>query len=153
MRFIFSVVLIMVTACDSPTAIDDRWAVPEEIDFAASLEIDLATMNRTESGLYWQDLQLGSEDAPAVTLDDEIRIHYTLWLPNGDEVDTTIGGTPFQSEVILLIPGVAEGVTGMKRGGVRKLVIRPELAWPSGYGDIPPRTTVIFEVELIAIVM
>jgi FKBP-type peptidyl-prolyl cis-trans isomerase FkpA len=152
MRHLAAALIILVAACDSPTELDDRWADPERITFAISLDIDLDAMTLTESGLYWQDLEPGSEDGQPVSLDDEVRIHYTIWLPDGSQVESTIGGTPFQSEVVLLIPGVAEGLTGMRRGGVRKLVIRPELGWPNGYGAIPPRTTVVFQIELIAIV-
>lgn len=149
---LFLTALVLVAACDSPSEPDDRWAVPEEITFAASLGIDLAAMNRTESGLYWQDITMGQEQSPAVIVEDEVRLHYTIWLPDGRSVETTRGGTPFQSDVRLIVAGVAEGIMGMKPGGIRKLVIRPELAWPSGRGNIPPITTIVFEIELIAIV-
>jgi peptidylprolyl isomerase len=143
--------VLVLAGCDDPAQPDDRWAVPEDIEFAASLGIDLDAMNRTESGLYWQDIEPGSESGRAVVLDDEVLFHYTIWLPDGTSVETTIGGPPFQQEVLLLIPGVAEGVTGMRPGGVRRLVIRPELAWPNGYGRIPPVTTIVFEMELVGI--
>lgn len=153
MRFLLAATVVLFTGCDSPSEPDDRWAVPEEITFAASLGIDLAAMNRTESGLYWQDLEPGDPQSAAVVIDDEVRFHYTIWLPDGRSVETTIGATPVQSEVILLIPGVAEGIIGMRPGGVRRLVIRPELAWPNGRRDsIPPLTTIVFRIELIAIV-
>jgi FKBP-type peptidyl-prolyl cis-trans isomerase FkpA len=152
MRVPISALLVALAACDSPSEPDDRWAVPEEITFAASLEIDLTAMNRTDSGLYWQDVLIGNEDGPAVGLDDEVRFHYTIWLPDGSSLETTRGGSPFQRDVLLLIPGVAEGITGMRPGGTRKLVIRPELVGPNGHGAIPPRTTIVFEIELIAIV-
>ena len=151
MRLLFLATFLLTAGCDSPSDPDDRWAVPEEIEFAASLEIDLAQMNRTESGLYWLDLEPGNASGPAVMLEDVVTFHYTIWLPDGRSVDTTRGETPFQSEVLLLIPGVAEGITGMRPGGVRKLVVRPELAWPNGNGPIPPITTIVYEIELIAI--
>jgi peptidylprolyl isomerase len=151
MRLLFLATFLFTAGCDSPSELDDRWAVPEDIEFAASLEIDLAQMTRTESGLYWMDLAPGNASGPAVMLEDVVTFHYTIWLPDGRSVDTTRGGMPFTSEVLLLIPGVAEGITGMRPGGVRKLVVRPELAWPNGNGPIPPITTIVYEIELIAI--
>jgi FKBP-type peptidyl-prolyl cis-trans isomerase FkpA len=152
MRLLSGALIALFLGCDSPSEPDDRWAVPEEIEFAASLGIDLAAMNKTESGLYWEDIEPGNEDTRAVVLEDEVRFHYTIWLPDGTSVETTRGGSPHQREVLLLIPGVAEGITGMRRDGIRRLVIRPELAWPNGYGSIPPITTIVFEIELVAIV-
>lgn len=152
MRFLFTAVLVLFTACDSPSEPDDRWAVPEDIVFATSLGIDLDAMNRTESGLYWEDIELGDPESPAVVLEDEVRFHYTIWLPDGSNVETTIGGTPVQNEVILLTRGIAEGIIGMRPDGVRRLVIRPELAWPNGRELIPPLTTIVFRIDLIAIV-
>ena len=152
MRYLLATVLVLCTGCDSPSELDDRWAVPEEIEFATSLEIDLDAMNRTDSDLYWEDIVVGDELDPAVVLEDEVRLHYTIWLPDGSEVETTYGGPPLQRDVLLLLPGVAEGITGMRPGGKRRLVIRPELAWPNGFGEIPPITTIVFEIEVIAIV-
>jgi FKBP-type peptidyl-prolyl cis-trans isomerase len=151
MRFLLLATLLFTAGCDSPSEPDDRWAVPEEIEFAASLEIDLELMTRTESGLYLMDVEPGNASLPAVVLEDVVTFHNAIWLPDGRRVDTTHGGTPFESEVLLLIPGVAEGITGMRPDGVRRLVIRPELAWPNGNGPIPPITTIIYDIELIAI--
>jgi FKBP-type peptidyl-prolyl cis-trans isomerase len=151
MRLTTIAILLFIAGCDSPSDPDDRWAVPEEIEFAASLEIDLAQMNLTESGLYWIDIEPGNASGPTVVLEDVVTFHYTIWLPDGRSVETTRGATPFQNEVLLLIPGVAEGITGMRPGGKRKLVIRPGLAWPNGNDPIPPITTIVYEIELIAI--
>ena len=52
-----------------------------------------------------------------------------------------------------MIKGWDEAIPGMKVGEVRKLTIPPDL----GYGndgkraDIPPNSTLIFEVELVGI--
>jgi FKBP-type peptidyl-prolyl cis-trans isomerase FkpA len=146
------VVLAMsVSACSSPTEPDDRWARPENIQFAESLHIDLAAMNRTQSGLYWQDLQVGTGATAAAY--NNVRVHYTGWLPDGTMFESsraTNAPIEFLLGVGLVIRGWDEGIVGMQVGGTRKLVIRPELAYGrSGKGPIPPLTTLIFDVELL----
>jgi FKBP-type peptidyl-prolyl cis-trans isomerase len=89
-----------------------------------------------------------------------VAVHYTGWLwqdgRKGAKFDSSRDrGEPFvfplgAGQVIL---GWDEGVAGMKVGGTRTLIIPPA----AGYGemgagaDIPPNSTLIFEVELIAI--
>ena len=47
---------LVFVACGSDAGVGPN---PEEIVFAAELEIDLATMTRTASGLYFQDVVVG----------------------------------------------------------------------------------------------
>lgn len=152
-KFLIPLIAIAALSCDSSTDLDERWARPENIQFAQSLEINLSEMNRTASGLYWQDLVEGTGVAAAVG--HTVVIHYRGWLPDGtlfdssydrnDPIDFPLGGG-------FVIAGMDEGIVGMQPGGIRKLVIRPELAYGKrGKGPIPPLATLIFDVELVSI--
>ncbi|WP_396626967.1 FKBP-type peptidyl-prolyl cis-trans isomerase [Luteitalea sp.] len=71
----------------------------------------------------------------------------------GSLFDTSLqaGRTPFTFVLGAgsVIRGWEQGVPGMKVGGIRRLVIPPELAYGStGSGSIPPNATLIFEVRL-----
>lgn len=122
--------------------------------YAADLNIDLATMTRSETGLYYQDVVVGdgaSADAGRTAL-----VHYTGWLPDGAEFDSSRDGDE-PLEVVIgegrVIDGWEEGLRGMRVGGQRRLVIPPDLAYGSqGTGGvIPPDATLVFDVELVEI--
>lgn len=118
---------------------------PTSPDFDSSLGIDLAAMNRSGTGLYWQDLAVGTGDP--VQPGTSVTVGYSGWLPDGRLFDS--GSFPFTLGSGVVIPGFDEGVTGMRPGGKRKLVIPPELGYGSrAVGSIPPNSTLVFEVEL-----
>jgi FKBP-type peptidyl-prolyl cis-trans isomerase FkpA len=146
----------MTAGCSSPAELDDRWAIPENIQYAASLDIDLPAMQKTASGLYWEDIHVGT--GPSAVDGNLVTVHYTGWLPDGTVFETTRDErnqplTPFPLGVGLVIRGWDEGIVGMQAGGKRRLVIRPALAYGrQGRGTvIPPLTTLIFDVELVAL--
>jgi peptidylprolyl isomerase len=108
----------------------------------------------TESGLKYYDITPGTGDSPK--LGQTVVVHYTGWLTDGTQFDSSFDrGEPlsFALGAGNVIPGWDEGVSTMKVGGKRQLVIPPAL----GYGDqgagnaIPPGSTLIFEVELLEI--
>lgn len=124
---------------------------PEEMNFAPELEIDLSQMQQASSGLYTRDVTVGSGET--ATPGNAVAVHYTGWLPDGTQFDSSVGGDPFVFDLGAqqVIQGWDEGVAGMREGGVRQLVIPSELAYgPSGAGGvIPPNATLVFRVELL----
>ena len=86
----------------------------------------------------------------------KVIVHYTGKLESGQKFDSSHDrGSPF---VFVLgegrvIKGWEEGLSSMKIGGKRTLIIPPYLAYgSSGAGNvIPPNATLIFEVELVDI--
>lgn len=117
-------------------------------DFASSLNINLSAMTKTASGLYYQDLVVGT--GATAKRGDRVTVRYTLWLPNGQLMDS--GTFPFTLGTQQVIQGFDEGVTGMAVGGKRKLVVHPDLGYGArGQGGIGPNQTLVFEVELTAI--
>ena len=108
----------------------------------------------TASGLGYVDIVEGSGRLPKTG--DSVSVHYTGWLKSGKKFDSSHD----RKEPLVfaigrgrVIKGWDEGVSGMRVGGKRKLIIPAHL----GYGDrgaggvIPPGATLIFEVELLAI--
>lgn len=140
----------MTAAPEAPPA--DVITDLREIDWAPELEIDLDAMERRESGLYVQVLQTGSGSEAGYG--DEMGVHYTVWLPNGFKVDSSHDGDPPEPlDMVLgqtrLIDGWVEGVTGMRLGEKRKLVLPYDLAYGArGRDPIPPYSPLVFEVEL-----
>jgi len=111
-------------------------------------------MNETDSGLKYEDLEMGNGDTAEPG--HKVTVHYTGWLEDGTKFDSSLDrNNPFQFKLGqgMVIKGWDEGVAGMQIGGKRKLTIPADL----GYGErgagnvIPPNATLIFDVELLAL--
>jgi FKBP-type peptidyl-prolyl cis-trans isomerase FkpA len=103
------------------------------------------------------DLRVGT--GTEVLAGQTITVIYTGWLYSNTAPENkgSIFNGPNQRAQFSLsnvIAGWQRGIPGMRVGGVRRLVIPPELAYGSSTPDpsvIPPNATLLFEVELISI--
>jgi len=133
--------------------VDAAEAPAMDMEFADALDIDLDAMTRTESGLYYEDLAPGS--GLAARDGHVLDTHYTGWLTTGEEFGTSRDGNPYSFQLGRhQVPrGIEEGVTGMRIGGMRRLVLPPALGYgPRGQPPtIPPGATLVYEIELLDI--
>ena len=104
------------------------------------------------SGLQYKVLTEGSGKIPKET--DNVTVNYKGTLIDGTEFDSSYKrGQPASFQVNGVIKGWTEALQLMKEGAKWQLVIPPGL----GYGErgagsqIPPNSTLIFEVELISV--
>jgi FKBP-type peptidyl-prolyl cis-trans isomerase len=104
------------------------------------------------SGLQFEVITPAEGPKPIAT--DEVTVHYRGTLINGFEFDSSINrGEPATFGLNQVIPGWTEGLQQMSVGSKYRFFIPYKL----GYGergagnDIPPYSTLIFEVELFKI--
>lgn len=108
---------------------------------------------KTKDGMTIEIIQEGTGEA--ITNGKRAFMLYTGKLTDGTVFDSTANRNnepyPFNLGRGEVIKGWDEGVLGMKVGEKRKLTIPYELAYgEGGYGPIPPKATLIFDVELVS---
>jgi FKBP-type peptidyl-prolyl cis-trans isomerase len=125
---------------------------PATEEFATSLAVELSAFTRTESGVYYRDIRVGTgEEAAAV---DQVTITFAGYLKDGTLF--TSQSTPTLQPLAAFVQGFRDGVVGMRVGGVRKLVIPSALAYSwqgrtDGAVRIPRNATLVFDVELFGV--
>ncbi len=138
-------------------AILSSWVFAEVTTYTVSTPNASQTSYTLESGVIYQDLRVGT--GPEPLRGQMVGFHYEgKVLSTGKMIDNSrIKIVPNPLRVTLgggkLIPGLEDGLIGMRVGGRRLIEIPPE----RGYGDagippeIPPKARLLFDVELVEV--
>lgn len=147
-----AVALLLGAACRDVAAPNED---PATTTYASTLNLNLAQMKRTSSGLYYQDLAVGTGKVAAK--DSTIKAYYTGWLTTGETFDSNVNKTPFTFQLGAgqVIKGWDEGILAgepMRVGGRRRLVIPPALGYGSRTsGSIPAGSVLVFDLTLAGV--
>ncbi len=114
--------------------------------------IPTKAMDTTE--LKIEELKDGVGDP--VKAGDTVEVNYTGTLSDGTKFDSSYDRNQTFKFIVgqgQVIEGWEKGLLGMKKGGLRKLIIPSAMGYGSQGvpGAIPPNSTLIFEIELVSI--
>lgn len=110
------------------------------------------------SGLVYKDIALGEGPNPPVGF--QVVAHYVAMTPNMRVFDSSLDkGAPYDIRVGAgqVIKGLDEGLLSMQPGGIRRLYIPGNMAFPKGLKAapgrpaVPPASPVVFDVQLLYI--
>ncbi|MCH8950312.1 MAG: FKBP-type peptidyl-prolyl cis-trans isomerase, partial [Chloroflexi bacterium] len=133
-------ITVVLVACA-----DDGSEEPLDTSGPPPIEVEGVT---TASGLQIFDVIIG--EGEEVRAGDAAAIHYAGWLESGVQFDTSLGdGEPFAFGLGggQVIAGWDEGIVGMKPGGIRRLIVPPELGYGAqGSDNVPPNAVLTYDI-------
>lgn len=112
----------------------------------------------SKTGLKYEDTKPGT--GPTAQTGKMVSVQYTGWIyengKKGRKFDSSLERNEplvFKLGAKQVIAGWDEGISGMKVGGTRTLIIPAKLAYgkEGANGVIPPNSDLIFDVELVGV--
>lgn len=156
-RFILMMAALGAAGCSdrpAPAAVPAAGGAPDiaTTNFAPSLGVEPSAMTRTPRGAWIRDLTVGTGEP--VSAGKMVAIHYAGSLPDGTQFDAN---GPADAPYVFrlgageVVPGFDEGVTGMRVGGKRQVVIPPVLGYGAeAHGPLPANAILVFTIELVS---
>ena len=123
----------------------------DTVQFAPSLEVDLAASKRVTNGLHYCDIIVGT--GAWAHRGNEVTVRYVGALADG-RAFTSLNESPvkFTLGAGEVIQGWERGITGMRAGGRRQIVVAPSLGYGNKQtGPIPPNSVLVFDIEVISV--
>ena len=104
-----------------------------------------------EDGLQYVVIESGDINASPPELADTITAHFHGTLMDGTVFWSSVEmGDPLTIQLSQLIPGCQKVISKMRAGDLWRVFIHPSLAYgEEGRPNIPPNSTLIFDIELI----
>ena len=155
MKFIVIGVVLALLAYYFIKSANNKKVAAANIEIGNQFMLDNKTNNdviETASGLQYQVLQKGDGNTKP-TATTTVKVHYHGTLLDGSVFDSSVErGQAISFPLNRVIKGWTEGVQLMVVGDKFKFFIPPKLGYGNqGAGSIAPGSTLIFEVELLAI--
>jgi len=150
--------LLAMVACGSDDVEEVTYSAETEASELKSLIENLTTegydVDTTAVGVYY--VMTAEGDGEYVQPGDSIGIAYTGYYTNGYIFDSTEsmddGIWRYVPANTSLIEGFSDAINHLREGGKGTFIIPSSLAYGStGYYSIPPYTTLVFDIELVAI--
>lgn len=113
----------------------------------------LPGVTKTASGLRYQVIGRGAEGGKSPSARSNVTVHYKGTFIDGREFDSSYKrNAPATFGLHQVISGWTEGVQLMSEGDTYEFAIPYDLAYGErGGGSIPPRQTLVFQVELLKV--
>lgn len=134
----------------------DSGAAPKQnaLDPATFAQYD---KHKESNGALFGELMAGT--GTELTAGKKAAVYYKGWLTNGQLFDMSrpddkgeLKPFIFEMGAQQVIPGWEQGLTGMKVGGSRLVIVPPAVGYgASGQGSIPGNAVLVFQVQLLAV--
>lgn len=118
--------------------------------FLQEKELEEGVMKK-DNGLLMLTIKEGT--GRSITPLDSVIMHYRGTFVNGEAFDMSYNRGPATLVPDQLIPGLAQGLSYMREGGIYELYIPHELAYNEMFfaNIIPPGSTLIYRIEIIKV--